>query len=105
MAQPTESVVAESDEALAKKLQEAEGYDAVAVQAQRESDEEYARLLEKRLQEEGAQEAVARKEQEAASLEAEWDAANARVSAELDMRMAKREQRKEVYQSSKAAKE
>ena len=35
----------ESDEAVAKKLQEAEGYDAVAVQAQRESDEEYARYV------------------------------------------------------------
>ena len=32
-----------SDEALAKELQEKEGFDAVAIQAQRELDEEYAR--------------------------------------------------------------
>lgn len=32
-----------SDEELAQKLQSEEGFDALAVQAQRESDEEYAR--------------------------------------------------------------
>ena len=63
-----------------------------------------SRLLEQRLRDEAAQEVLARKEQEAASLEAEWDAANARVTAELDMRLARKTHRQEVYQSTKGAK-
>lgn len=42
---PSSGSDANPDEEVARKMQEAEGFDAVAVQAQRESDEEYARFV------------------------------------------------------------
>eukprot|EP00873_Tetraselmis_striata_P011718 jgi/Tetstr1/431982/TSEL_021459.t1 len=88
-----------TDEELAAKLQSEEGFDALAVQAQRESDEEYARVMQQRLQEEVAQERVAERAQEEANVEAEWDMANARLEAELSAKVAARAQREEDFQS------
>ncbi len=53
--------------------------------------------MERRLQEEIAQEEFAEREQQALNIESEWDAANARVEAEIMAKAAEKAAREEAF--------